>query len=243
MRLSRGAFGVLAPIDRAGAALPLVCLALVLAGEAAGAERLDAAPAAPARVRVNGVTLSLRSLRVEGAAGPLADALAEDWGRPFRLPGSAAPLGEQARWVFGRQRGPFHETLTLRPAGGTHEASVLIAVQDLRLRPGPLPAPPLDLPASFQLVNAVEWPDDPDAVATFTLESSLPPALAATQIRRIAERSGWRTLAAPLPSVAPARGGAWWGERRQREIAVVALPAGRGSRVTLQSGRALEVTP
>jgi hypothetical protein len=242
MRLTRGAVRVLAPIDRAGAALPLVCVALVLAGEAAGADLLDAATATPARVRVNGVTLSLRSLRVEGPAGPLADALAAEWGRPSRLPGSVAPLHDEARWVFGRQRGPFHETLTLRPAGGAHEASVLIAVQDLRLRPGRLPAPPLELPASFRLVNAVEWPDDPDAAATFTIESALPPSLATTQIRRIAERAGWRTLAAPLP-VGPARGDAWWAERRQREIAVVALPAGRGSRVTLQSGRALEVTP
>lgn len=241
MRLSTAALGECATVERAGAALPIVCLALLLAGEATIAGAPGAAAAAPARVRVNGVTLSLRSLRVDGPAGPLADALAADWGRPSRLDSAAAsPLGE-ARWVFGRQRGPFHETLTLRADDAGQQGSVLIAVQDLRLPPGPLPALPLDLPTSFRLVNAVEWPDDPDAAATFTIESSLPPALAAAQIRRIAEREGWRTLGAAPPSAGPARGGAWLGARLQREVAVVALPAGRGSRVTLHSGRALEV--
>ena len=204
--------------------LPLVLLALVLPASAGAA----AAPG-PAVLRVNGVSLATQWRVLEGAPEELAQRLEGRWG--VRLPDlDASAAGVTARRLLGRQRGSFHETLTLSPGPRAGTSLALVAVQDLRRRPAPLPPRPLVLPAAARLLNVIEFgePGGRATAWTFDLAGSAGAALEA--ITTAARVSGWRGIVGP--QVASGRR-ALWARRGAEELAAVAIRSATRTRLVL----------
>ena len=201
--------------------LPGVLLSLAQASSAAAAQQV-----APVVLRVNGVSLAMQWQVLEGAPEELARRLQDRWGTRLPSPGAAS----SARRLLGRQRGPFHETLTLSPGPRAGTALALVAVQDLRRRPAPLPPRPLTLPAAAQLLNVIEFgaPAGPATAWTFEVAGAADVVLKA--IDTAAREAGWRQrIAPPLES----RPQALWAQRAAQELAAVAIDSGARTRLVL----------
>lgn len=125
----------------------------------------------PLTVRVNGLTMQLRTALVDSPVESLADAILAAW----RDAGSAGlrfdPDG--GRTVLGRQRGPIHETVTLIPAADPRSTSVLHAANDSRQTPASVPTPPFALPRGLKIVQTVEQLSNGKPLLIFQIESEL----------------------------------------------------------------------
>lgn len=185
-----------------------------------------AAPVDASRVWVNGVQFELRSAVLAGDPASLARKLDGRWGaRQGRASGQAS------RQVLGRQRGPFHETLTLLAGPRAGSSRLLVAVQDLRVPPVAIPAVPVPLPAAARVVNVVQFDASANSAAVFTIDAPGTPDGALRQYWRAAAARGWQAAATP-PAIAQ-RGAAIWARRGDREMTIVAVPAAGRVRLVL----------
>ncbi len=187
------------------------------------------AGSADRRVRVNGVQFELRSLVLAGDPETLAERLDGRWGARHRLP------ERSARQVLGRQRGPFHETLTLSAGPRAGFSRVVLAVHDLRQESTPMPSPPLPLPAGARLLNVVQFLDSAEAAAAYTIEMPGAAGAVLERIRIAAAARGWRPLAAPM--IPGATGSGFWAQRGGRELTLVVLPSNGRTRLVMLDGR------
>lgn len=215
--------------------LKAVCVAIFAALGSWGAREAFAG-SADSRVRVNGVQFELRALVLAGDPEPLAQRLDGRWGALQPLPQGSA------RQVLGRQRGPFHETLTLSAGPRPGFSRVIVAVHDLRQASVPMPSPPLPLPAGARLLNVVQFADSADAAAAWTIEVPGAAGAVLERLRIAAAARGWRQLAAPSIPEAASKG--FWAQRGGRELTVVALPStGRARLVLLEARGAAAALP
>jgi hypothetical protein len=215
--------------ERRGAARAWLATAIIAAGAAF--------PAEPARVRVNGVPFALQMRVLAGEPAALAQRLDGRWGQRLASPGakvaddSRQPSTPASRQVLGRQRGPFHETLTLLPGPRAGTSYAVVAVQDLRRRPASLPSAPLPLPAGARILNVVQFGDAPGASALFSAGTVEAPPRVIARLVQAARAHGWQVAGiAPPAGVA---GAAFWARQGTRELSVVATPAGAGARLQL----------
>jgi hypothetical protein len=183
-------------------------------------------PEAGTQVRVNGVRFELRSLVLEGEPESLARRLDGTWGDRQALPSPSS-----SRAILGRQRGPFHETLTLSAGPRRGSSRVVVAVQDLRDAPQAPPAVPLPLPTASRVLNVVQFGEPGRAAAAFTVRAPGAPEAALQGFWRAAAARGWQRVASPASADRP--GAAFWARRGNQALTVVALPAGAGARVVL----------
>lgn len=213
-------------------------LALLAGIVAAGTAR--AAP--PVQVRVNGVPFALQFRVIEGDPAVLAQRLEGRWGERLGAPGSPpATPAASTRQLLGRQRGPFHETLTLLAGPRAGSSYALVAVQDLRRRPAALPRPPLPLPTGSRLLNVVQFGDAPGASALFSAHCEDAPPRVLERLAETARAGGWQ-LVARAPSRREA-GAAFWGRLGTRELSVVVTPAGSGTRLQMLHGAGVPERP
>ena len=187
------------------------------------------------RVRVNGVPLELRSRELAIPHPTLVAAVAARWqGKGRSGPNAAVAHVAVAatHTVLGRQRGPLHETVTLR-ATGPGRTQVLVAVTDL----GAVPRTPMRLPAGLpvgqRLLQVVEHGDGRSAPRTFTLESPKDPQVALSQWRRSLTAAGWSLRSAEPTGVGPR---AWllWADRGHERIDATFAAGPDGARIVLQ---------
>ncbi len=205
-------------VMRAAASLCLSLPAAAAAAEDAG------------RVWVNGVQFEVGSTVLAGEPNLMARRLEGRWGE--RLAGVSPSASRQ---IFGRQRGPFHETLTVLPGPKPGTSRFVVAVQDLRQPPAAKPDLPLPLPAAARLVNVVQFDASTNSAAAFTVDAPGTPGGALRRLWRVAETRGWRAVATP-PAIAQP-GAAIWARRGNRQMTIVALPAsGRARLVLLVAG-------
>lgn len=221
----RGPRGSFAPVS--GAALAALVGLAFASGYAVSGTAADPATAMTGVVRVNGVTLALRSQLLEGEPDQLAARLAQRWGEPLEAPTHADSQGGRVRHRLGRQRGSFHETLSLSagPRAGTSIA--LIAVQDLRRAPAQPAPPPFALPQGLRIVSVVEFgAGAAGAPRSYALDSGEPPAAALATVVAAAGKAGWEPLARPTPAAA-------WIRRGADELTAIAVRSGARTRVVL----------
>lgn len=200
--------------------LLVTCLSVAPIAQAAPPEGGD-------RVRVNGVRLELRRLVLQGDPEALARRLEGRWGQRQSLPGSSG----RPRAAFGRQRGPFHESLSLSAGPAPGSSLAIVAVQDLREPPAPLPSAPLPLPAAARVVNVVQFGEAGTLAASFTIDAPGSPDGTVRRLWRAAASRGWKRIASPAP--AGTTGAAFWARRGVRQLTVVALPIASRSRVVM----------
>ena len=187
-----------------------------------------------ARVRVNGVTLDLRSGDVAVDQPALAAAVAARWRGAEGKPAAAVSRSTltDGRVVFGRQRGHLHQTIMLH-SHAPGRTRVLVAVNDLREAAVTPARPPIRLPAGQRLMQVIEHGDGGVAPRTFVIASADPPRNALSGWRRALTAAGWS-----LRSVDPAGAGppAWllWADRGSGHIDAVFSPAPDGARIVLQ---------
>ncbi len=178
-------------------------------------------------VRVNGVRFELRMLVLPGEPEALARRLDGRWGERQTLDSAVGP----SRSALGRQRGAFHETLTLLPGPHAGSSRAVVAVQDLREPPAPVPAAPIPLPVAARVINVVQFDGRRDGAATFTIDAPGAPHGALERLWRAAEARGWQRIASPADVNTP--GAAFWARRGVQEITVVALPAASRTRIVM----------
>lgn len=219
---------------RPGSERSLLAMALSLVGW------MPAPPSAAvdwqvARVRVNGIPLELRYGEFAVAQPALATALASRW----QAMHSASPrdLLSQSdvavgHTVLGRQRGPMHETVTLR-ASAPDRTRVLVAVRDLGATPGAPARLPIALPAGQRVLQVVEHGVGRAAPRTFTLDSTKEPQIALTQWRRALAAAGWSLRSAEPAGAAP-RAWALWADRGHERIDAAFSPGPDGARIVMQ---------
>lgn len=216
----------------AGAALvALIGLALSCGCSVAGAS-VDPEGAAMGVVRVNGVTLALRSQLFDGEPAEIADRLAQRWGARLDSPRGTggARGGGPVPYRLGRQRGSFHETLSLSagPRAGTSIA--LIAVQDLRRAPRAPAAVPFRLPTAMRVLSVVEFGSGLAAPRSYALDGTAAPEQALSAVVAAARTAGWQPLARPAPAAGAA---AAWMRRGGDEMTATAVRSGAHCRVIL----------
>ncbi len=145
-------------------------------------------------VHVNGVRLEVIPLAMHTSLSRASAELTTRWGAP-RVVRAAVRAGEPDRVMFARQVGSLHQTLTLRSARGSGHVDAIIAVQDLRLPPGRVPALPFPVPDGTRIVNVVQHGDSVDAPVTFTLASRLAPRETIARLGAATQRAGWQAFA------------------------------------------------
>ena len=211
----------------AGAALAVEVGLVLASGHALAGTRDDPAAAMTGVVRVNGVTLALRSQLLQGEPDLLAARLAQRWGEPLDVPrDSAGSEGGPVRHRLGRQRGNFHETLSLSAGPRTGTSIALIAVQDLRRAPSP-PAPaPFVLPQGMRVISVVEFGAAVVAPRSYALDSAEPPSEALAAVVSAAGVAGWQPIARPGSAAA-------WVRRGAEELTAIAVRSGARTRVVL----------
>ena len=187
------------------------------------------------RVRVNGVPLELRSRELAIPHPTLVAAVAARWqGKGRSGPNAAVAHVAVAatHTVLGRQRGPLHETVTLR-ASGPGRTRVLVAVTDLGAVPRTPARLPAGVPAGQRLLQVVEHGDGRSAPRTFTLESPKEPQVALSQWRRSLTAAGWSLRSAEPTGVGPR---AWllWADRGHERIDATFAAGPDGARIVLQ---------
>lgn len=187
------------------------------------------------RVRVNGVPLELRSRELAISHPTLVAAVAARWqGKGRSEPNAAVAHVAVAatHTVLGRQRGPLHETVTLR-ASGPGRTRVLVAVADLGSVPRTPARLPAGVPAGQRLLQVVEHGDGRSAPRTFTLESPKEPQVALSQWRRSLTAAGWSLRSAEPTGVGPR---AWllWADRGHERIDATFAAGPDGARIVLQ---------
>lgn len=212
------------------ALLPLIGLAFVLGCEVAAAAD-DPAATTTGVLRVNGVTLALRSQLLEGEPAELAARLAQRWGVLLDSGhGSVDPRLGPVHHRLGRQRGSFHETLSLSPGPRAGTSTALVAVQDLRRAPR-APAPvPFGLPVTLRILSVVEYGGDGTAPRSYALDGTAAPDQALSTVVGAAVAAGWQMLARPAPAAGAA---AAWMRRGADEMTATAVRSGAHSRVIL----------
>jgi hypothetical protein len=187
------------------------------------------------RVRVNGVPLELRSGELAIAHPTLVTAVAARWqgtdGKPPHAAVSHVAIAA-GHTVLGRQRGPLHETVTLR-ASGPGRTKVLVAVTDLGAAPRPPTRLPAGLPAGQRLLQVVEHGDGRSAPRTFTLDSPKEPQVALSQWRRSLAAAGW-SLRSAEPTGAGPRAWLLWADRGLERIDAAFTAGPDGARIVLQ---------
>jgi hypothetical protein len=104
-------------------------------------------------------------------------------------------------------------------------------VQDLRVPPVRIPAAPVPLPAAARLVNVVQFDASTNSAAVFTIHAPGTPDGALHQFWRAAAARGWQAAGTPPPIAQP--GAAIWARRGNREMTMVAVPAGRHVRLVV----------
>jgi hypothetical protein len=179
-------------------------------------------------MRVNGVTLAVEQRVLAGEPSALAARLEGSWGKRLVGP-TVSPAGAPRHWL-GRQRGPFHETLTLLPGPQPRTTIALVSVQDLRRAPAAPPSPPVALPPGMRLVNVVEFGATRGAAAAFTLDTAASARSAMRALAATASAGGWEVAPAPRATVP---GEAYWGRREGAELALVTVRSGTRTRVSL----------
>jgi len=147
----------------------------------------------PMLMRVNGLTLDVRSAVVPVERESLATAVLEAW----RAAGTEGKRfdAEGDRLVLGRQTGPLHETLSLLRTPDPLATAVIRALQDSRQMLASGPPPPLPLPEDMRVVGTVESLTGQTPYIIHRLESRLRPRDAAEQLRAIAVNQQWEVEA------------------------------------------------
>lgn len=166
---------------------------LLSASGAATALTPATADSAPARVRINGLSLDVRSTLIPMAAEPLAEAIIAAW-RDAGIIGLRFDPGA-GRTVLGRQSGPVHETVTLLRTSNPNKTAVVHATQDVRQGTTALPSPPFALPRGLQVIETIEQMDRGQPSNTFRIDSSLPKLEALERLRLALVASGWSVTA------------------------------------------------
>lgn len=125
----------------------------------------------PLLVRVNGLTMQVRTAVVDTPAESLADAILKAW----RDAGNAGMRfdQDQERTVLGRQRGPVHETVTLLPADDPRATTVVHAANDSRQTPSTAATPPFALPRGLKVLQSIEQLSGATPVQIFQIQSEL----------------------------------------------------------------------
>lgn len=212
----------------------LLFLALSVVGWMPGPQSL-AVDWQVARIRVNGTPLELRSGEFAIAQPTLVGAVAARWlwsggKRPHAVVSQTTLAAGHT--VLGRQRGPLHETVTLR-ASGPGRTQVLVAVNDLGARARVPARLPVALPVGQRLLQVIEHGDGRAAPRTFTLESDKEPQIALSQWRRSLTAAGW-SLRSAGPAGAGPRAWALWADRGHERIDAAFSPGPDGARIVLQ---------
>jgi hypothetical protein len=110
-----------------------------------------------------------------------------------------------------------------------------VAVQDLRVPPLAIPRAPMRLPSTARLVNVVQFDASAGSAVVFTIDAMGTPLGALRQLWLAAAARGWQARATPPASSVP--GAAVWARRGDRDMTIVAVPAGRQVRLIVLVAR------
>ncbi len=158
--------------------------------------------------RVNGVPIHTREFRVVGAPIPVAGRLADRWRREGASPVSVHR--HAAGVVVGRQLGPLHQSVLLRPDATTGMSSVLVSVLDLGADQARATFPKFALPHGFRLLSTVESCHVGDCSVQYLLGDRRAPAVSVAALQARLVQTGWQVnVAAHSP--------AWLGARRDSD--------------------------
>jgi len=191
------------------------------------AEPHFAAEAATLKLRVNGVPLHAKAIRVSLPQQALAEALLREW--DTTAAGPALHIQTSARTILGRQVGFLHETITLK-AIDAGQTEVHMAVRDLRQPVSPQPRLPFAMPRSFALLSVVEQGAEPTVAQTFSLAARETASGAGKAIDVALRTAGWQVS----PSFRAQSDVVLWASRHHRQLQVVIVPRSQGSTVIVQ---------
>lgn len=183
----------------------------------------------PLTVRVNGLTMQVRTALVDTPAESLAEAILKAW----RDAGNAGLRFEpdEERTVLGRQRGPVHETVTLLPTDDPRSTTVVHAANDSRQTPSTSPTPPFQLPRGLKVLQTVEELQGAMPSTTFIIESELQPAETIERLRIALLEARW-ILTSRVNGIE--RSVMLTAARAKQELIVVASSRKGSTRVTLE---------
>jgi len=188
----------------------------------AGAERMST-------VVVNGVPFKIRSYEQRGTPTDIATATARRWSSNGPAPLSWS--GEGGRIVLGRQRGPFHETLSLLPAERPGYTLLHHALRDFRQPLLAADLPPLRTPSDWKKLSAVRHGSSGQAPQTFLFSTERTVDVVIRQIADALRAAGWVT-----PRVVRKDGAVIWSERGSQRLEAVVTVDGRHARIVMQVG-------
>lgn len=186
------------------------------------------------RVRVNGIDMAVRTTEVDASPDAVIRQLLTLWSSQGSTPPSLVEL--PGRTVIGRQRGVIHETISLRPLGDGQRISVEYAAQDISAMPRGRPPLPFIAPTGTQILQVVEFPDDPRAARQFVLHLRRTPAVAVQSLGAALRTSGWSVVRRTIADRAGEQAAMLFAERASEQVEVIARAEGDGVRVVLRVG-------
>ena len=148
-------------------------------------------------MRVNGLPIATHELALRSDAAGAASRLAAQWRKAE--PAVTVLLTRTGDgFVVGRQRGPLHQAVLIRPAPGRAKASTaVVSVMDLRDRARVAPLPPFAPPRQMRVLQVIESLQ-PGALATQLVAiDTRGLSDAALDLERRLMQAGWRIQRSP----------------------------------------------
>lgn len=186
------------------------------------------------RVRVNGITIDLRTTesdlpREEIVRRVMAAWMAQGAVQPARLVSSE-------RTIIGRQRGVIHETVSIRTNAASGRVQIEYAAQDLTRARVTAARPPFVVPMGLRILQVTEFLDDPRTERQFVLQMRRAPSVAAASLREALRRSAWSVGTRELRARGGAGGFVLSGERAGERLEATVRAEEDGARIVLLVG-------
>ncbi|MFZ9653474.1 MAG: hypothetical protein ACO3A8_09000 [Steroidobacteraceae bacterium] len=188
-------------------------------------------------VRVNGISLELRSAVLPVARERATRELLSAWSGQGLARPTIVELDD--RTVIGRQHGTVHQTVTLRDAENAAAVRVEFAAQDLARRAAPVPKPPFDLPPGARVLQVVEFLDASRNARQYAIHLRRASTVAMASLRTALQASGWSSTARAVAEVSGDHGYVVHAQRGAERMEATLQAADGGTRlILLVSGHA-----
>ncbi len=186
------------------------------------------------RVRVNGIDFAVRTTELAASRDAVASQVLTLWTAQGTIRPTLVELPD--RIVIGRQRGVIHETISLRSLVSSQRIFIEYAAQDISAARRPRISLPFVAPSGAQILQTVEFLDDPRGAREFVLHLRRTPTVAVLSLGDALRASGWSIARRTIADRAGERAAMLFAERAGEQAELIARTEGDGVRVVLRVG-------
>ena len=190
------------------------------------------------QLRVNGIDIAVRRAELDASPDTSRDAVARQVLTLWTSQGAMRPTLVELpdRIVIGRQRGVIHETVAVRSVANSQRIAIEYAAQDISATRRARTALPFVAPPGTQILQTVEFLDDPRGAREYVLHLRRTPGIAVHSLGAAMRASGWSIARRTISDRSGERAAMLFAERSSEQAELIARAEDDGVRIVLRVG-------